>query len=1644
MYFLDELKDLKLYRNKFLLPINEQNKKKNSVAFLLTPNYASSKSMMNHELLVNKYFNSYYMERAAMYYINGSTVVEESTDCLLESITDIMNPDSGRSILYSGYENDIEDVMLYLNEDTLDRLNTNYNVSLPNPFKVEIFRKQVLPKNTETILNVSNKGTFNKSLKDYGAYLRYSVMEFILEHLDKKIPKELSYAISLYESDLFYIHKKNWIFSDRLNTLCKAIETYIDKHGHKRFVKDVVYGDYSKLFKKTGLDYTKNVIDNLFGLNESVHYEAQENEYYLSEAGALQVGQNCIILVQEAGDVSYNSIIKKLLYNDRIKNIKEMEEIYKKVKEDNAFIKYTYNKLELYRGLNLFLDLSRYNASFIKNNTFKMAKGYNVYMDLLIRLICDERLKENGYTKKTVIIPICDWDSYDKDDAMWLIKTGINPISCIYQALLKDSGHLKEIFGDTEFLFMGTKSYFKMNFSKMDLSKSLSFYLRNIKRLRDRSFIPDDDETVGKTSPKVVTANIVDKVEKTQGVEINDISVRKKEVQQAAKEEEPKTVIAKSNKAPEKVEADNKKDKDKKELVEKIANAAETNQGEEETLDALDNDERLKQILADLSEEPDNKSNISAARASRMVKLQDDLMEKEFKGKPLKELLNDEVTQKELPETSLKVASVNNEWEHMQYCNSFSEYNIDKDIVQIFNSFSKMNPPLNILSIESEDTSTSEDAVETYTVKYEDENGKRFTIKLDIPKFIDDKYMMLRGNRKDISSQLFLMPIIKTGDDTVQIVSNYNKIFIRRYGTTAGKSMVTCDKLIKTINKNEFKHLKVIEGNNSMICNRYELPIDYIDLASIYNKLTTPTYTISFNQLELREKYKDKIDLNKGIPFGINNKDKSILYYNSIDETGSFVSFSTCLVNTLASDNSLAKENFIELYEKASTSVRYTYSKASILSTEIPVVVLCAYSEGLTTVLKKANIKFRLSDNKKLKDIASEDYIKFNDGYLIYELDYASSLLMNGLKACDTASYSLSDMNNKTMYIDFLDNFGGRIKADGIDNFYNLMIDEPITTEVLKYYKLPTDYIEVLLYANRLLADNKFVKHTNITDNRRIRRNEQIPAMLYSVLAGAYGQYCTQKKHGRDLPMSLKQSAVIDEVLKNSTTSDKSIINALAEYEAYSTVTAKGPSGMNSDRSYTLDKRSYDDSMLGVLGMSTGFAGNVGVVRQATIDANVSTARGYITNNNVDNSQLSPTKSLCMTESLTPFGTTRDDPFRTAMTYVQTSKHYMRCRRSNPSLITTGADEALPYLISNIFAHKASQDGEVVSINEDRMVVKYKDGTHEYINLREEVEKNSSSGFYVTLKLDTDLKEGKKFKAGEILAYDKESFSSNMGEAGNITYNIGTLSKVAILNTDEGFEDSAIISEDLSKAMTSDVILMCPNHPIILPKDTNIFNMVKVGQKVEEGDILMTIQNTFDDEDANALLKNLTDDEEEISELGRRSITSKVTGVVQDIIMYRTVEKDELSPSLRKLFNAYEKDINDRKKEMKEFGIESTGLIAKSTEALPPVGKLKNASDGVVIEIYVKYEDKMSVGDKLIYYSANKGVVKDIFPAGDEPYSSYRPKEKVHSVLSSASINARKVCSILVVGSINKYLIELDRKCKDILGIKYNENLFEE
>ena len=778
----------------------------------------------------------------------------------------------------------------------------------------------------------------------------------------------------------------------------------------------------------------------------------------------------------------------------------------------------------------------------------------------------------------------------------------------------------------------------------------------------------------------------------------------------------------------------------------------------------------------------------------------------------------------------------------------------------------------------------------------------------------------------------------------------------------------------------------------------------------------------------VRSKY--KVDENTAdLPYGYNHKTKEVMYV----DVGNIASKSIDII--------LAQQD--EEYNRVSESVlnakRYTYSKASILNTEIPVIVIMGYSEGLQTSLKKAGIEYEILDKREKYDKRIADVIKFKDGYLKYRLTLESSMLLNGLKECNTEDYSIKDMNNQAMWVDFLDLYGGRIKADGLDNFYDLMMD-PITVNVCKSYDLPYDYCEALAYASFLLIDNKYNRHVDIRGNR-FRTNEIIAGYIYKAIANSYADYKNQLKHNKkEATMTIKRTAVIDSVMLDPTFSDLSILTPVLELESANSVSFKGLSGMNSDRSYGLDKRIYDESMLNKLAMSTGFAGNVGITRQATIDMAIETNRGMIKDSKI--SEMSDSKTLCITEALTPFGTTHDDPMRIAMNFIQTAKHGMRTKHSDPLLVSNGADMALPYLTSNEFSYKAKLDGVVKEITKDYMIIEYFPDRNmpqikekDIIDLRENVKKNSDGGFYLTTKLDTNFKVGQKFKKGDIIAYDKLSYSNAIGDGSHIAYKVGNLVKVAIMNTDEGFEDSAIISSKLSDDMSSKIIVK--KDGIILPKNANVYNIVKKGQPIQEGEPLMIFQNAFDDETANSLLKTLSIDDE-VTELGHIPIKSKITGIVKDIKVYRTVEKSELSSSLKKLVDMYESEYDHIRSAMKKNKIDSKEFDAPNYK-LQATGKLKNAQDSVMIEFYLEFDDKLAVGDKIVYYSAVKGVVKDIFPKDKEPYTDFRPNEKIHSLVPVQGTDNRMVTSILIVGSINKVLIELDRKVKEIMGVPWTD-----
>lgn len=1335
-------------------------------------------------------------------------------------------------------------------------------------------------------------------------------------------------------------------------------------------------------------------------------------------------------------DDSSNKAIKKMIYKERLKSNKEVFALYDRMKESLPAIKYTYSKYELYKKKNLFIDFSYYNTAFFKNNMYKLDRGVNIYLEFLNRLINDKRISNAGYKKKFVIVPVNDWDN-NPETAMWMYNKDINPVSVIYRLIKTNLPRLAEVFKDVDFLFLGENMYFKVDFSKMDPISGGQLFLKFIKRIRTGSteVVPDDDDTTTNTDSSTIMAiNMVDKIEKSTKITMNDLSPIANKMSKT-----PNKLMANQNlntpsDSVEPTSSNKTTEEQKQALISAIADKAISADTEKELLTKLDNDEDVNELLYTISSSEGYNKPISDARASRIIELNNEFESKTYGNRKISDIINTPEEQHN-EVTVLDIDTVNEDMKNLSFINHDKDYDINEDIIRILKFFGTRHfYPISVRDFTIKDESTSEDYILNYSVQMEDSLGKRFSLNFDIPQFKDDKYMILRGNKKTIQHQLFMIPLSKSDEDKAQMVSNYSKIFISKFGSSIGKTYIVADKIIKCLKKNEYDNIKVTLQNNSRICIKYDLPIDYIDMASVFGTIVVKcidnsVYKIYFNQEEIRSEYGKLIDDSKGIPIGTitNGSSTTISYYKGegtfSDELYKIISLS-------------GNDKFINDIESSSTSTRYAFSRCSILNENIPLIIVCCYSEGLTEILKKANIEYSISEKRpKLsrEEKLKYDVIKFKDGFLVYKLTYSSSLLMNGLRAVPIDTYSIFDMDKKTTYIDMLDLFGGRIKGDGLDNFYDLFVD-PITEEVCRHYKLPEDYIGLMLRANDLLADSKFATFTSTT-TKRIRRKEIIAGYAYLCLAREYGNYCTQIKHGRHVPMSIKKSAIIDAILQDNTMGDLSILNPLLEIEAYNAVSAKGLTGMNSDRGYTIDKRGYNKDMENIIALSTGFAGTVGVNRQLTMDANVDGGRGYVTQSDAE---FTAAKSLSATEGLLPFGTTRDDPFRSAMTFTQWSKHGVKTKIGMPSLISNGADEALPYMLSNTFAFKSKDDGEVIEKTDDYMIIKYKDDTHDIINLSERSEKNSSGGFSVPIKLDTDYDVGYKFKKNEILAYDHKSFSPIVGSTDNISYNLGTLTKAIIINTDEGYQDSTTISANMSRAMTSEQIL---KEVKVLPPQSNIYNVLNVGDPVQEGEPMMVVQTAYEDEDVNKLLKNLIDDEDEISNLGRIEVKAPINGVVEDIIVYRTVELDELSPTLKDFIKKYEKPIDKLNKKMKEYNIDDKSSV-RSNYVLPTVGKLKNVR-GVMIEFYVKYSDRMSVGDKLINLSALKGVVKDIMPEGEEPYTLSRPNERIDVVIPVQSVIGRMVCSILINGAINRCLIELDRANKDDLGIKWNDNLFD-
>ena len=92
MIFINKMKNFKIYKTPMFLPTLDNDKKKKSAILLMTPNYQSSKKLLDNPLFVNKLrYASYYIEKDISYYINSKNIkeVDNNADSYVESSNEL-------------------------------------------------------------------------------------------------------------------------------------------------------------------------------------------------------------------------------------------------------------------------------------------------------------------------------------------------------------------------------------------------------------------------------------------------------------------------------------------------------------------------------------------------------------------------------------------------------------------------------------------------------------------------------------------------------------------------------------------------------------------------------------------------------------------------------------------------------------------------------------------------------------------------------------------------------------------------------------------------------------------------------------------------------------------------------------------------------------------------------------------------------------------------------------------------------------------------------------------------------------------------------------------------------------------------------------------------------------------------------------------------------------------------------------------------------------------------------------------------------------------------------------------------------------------------------------------------------------------
>lgn len=1266
----------------------------------------------------------------------------------------------------------------------------------------------------------------------------------------------------------------------------------------------------------------------------------------------------------------------------------------------------------------------------------------------------DERIESNNR------IVLIDTKNFGFQQSGSIEDNKTNPLYLLYISYLRLKD-LSTVAPDIDFLITASNMFMKFNPSKLTREDFVKFKMAlfriinaNLDKFTDEQNENDEQlidrpikdqkilTAIGKkiepfTKPisddikNLLVDAVTDKVTQQKAVE-NPEAVKEVLFKKLEKKPEVKGSVVKVN--------DDEEDSDEKpdyEITETEPEDTEVEKAEDTAIDAALNDKKIANKIDDeIQDKISPMKNMKTAQVSsaRDLKLREAQKKVRVQNSTIEEILARDANNARIQETDKTNAlkTINPNVKKIRFINfnkTYLEEVYTKDVVSVFDQLKDKSSPFYITDVKVEDSSTIMDYKETWTVKLVDETGKQNTLKIDLPKFYENRFLLVGGNRYTIINQNLYNILTKDNPNTVIMTTNYNKVFFMRKDT---KSFGYIEKMFSVAKK--LDDISVfLPGNTTADNFGYVNSLEYDEYGKRLFFFKSNGCEIYFSRKYIDQNLK-KVEGLKDNEFLVGSENGKPIIINEetgLDRNGRTIT--DIIVNYLPPK---AKE----IHAATKAPSQPIYAECKMAGQIMPVVSVLVNWIGISKLMQLLKINYTFIEGKKtVSKTVGKDCIKFADGVLEYDNPVWVQLLINGLNKMKPEGFKFEDFDNGTASAEFVKSIWGTYKGlNDLQAFHEFLLD-PITQSVCRDLNYPDNIEELFLYAIKLLTDEHYVNKAS-DKLFRTRSCEIIPGILHAVIAQQYKEYI---RTGRKNPLSVKQNAVISKLVELQTVEEYSTLNPPTELKKMSSITGKGYKGSNSDDSWDAEKRSYDPTSLGKLGMSSEPNGSIGVLRQLVIEPTIANARGY--REPVENlDDLKDVNIMSPIDAITPGVFRQDDPMRVAMTNSQTT-HIVPTSGAVPAMVSNGYDESLHFHLSKDFVINAEDDGEVVEVNQDvgMIIVAYKNGKHQAINVNPQIVKNSGGGFYLANKMrPTYTKVGDKFKKDEPLAYHNLYFK--WSRLYGLRYCIGPILKVAYMDAYNTYEDAGMTTQKASEKMVTDIVYQ---EPATFKKNTNILYMAKIGDHIKVGDPLIRFTTNFEDDEISKYLSKLSDENKvALEDELKTEIKSSHAGHIIDIKVYTLLPPSELSPSLGKIVQEFFDKGLKKKKLLEKYdktpGIMKCGyLFTDSTEpVVNKYNKIKGKYKGVdvLIEFYLEHSYGLGIGDKVAMYSANKNIVSEMVQKGYEPYSEFRPDEEISMVVSPGTVNRRMVTSVIPICGIYKVLIELKRKIKDIAKFSGN------